>query len=152
MNIDNIRGNDPTLNIESLTEISDLTFEAGSLVLRVDDSKLAKKFHLSGKAHRYEFDGYKMFFYENNDDNIDHYYFSCSCGADGYTLVDGTTSRTIKEVKEEMIKQIMLKNMLNILDDDKDFKEVAIELNAFWYDNNDHLHLRKEYMKDYATA
>lgn len=115
---------------KTLEEISKVTFEFGRLVLRVDNPIAARKFGLSDNTWRYEFDGGSMYWYDSKDETQPKTW-SCSCGKGSYTCVDNSTSRTIRAVKDEMIKQIIDNDWLNEHDGDNDFNNVAIELGGF---------------------
>ena len=130
MNINNIVGNGK--EIKELTEISDVTFENNRLVLRVEDPVAARKFDLSDKTYKYEFDGSTMYWYYDKDEKA-RSGWSCTCGRGGHTLVDAGTDRQIRAVKDEMAKQIVLKKMHKYFGNDKRFTGVAIELNRFYY-------------------
>ena len=126
----------------SLSDLADVTFENNRLVLRVDDPIAARKFGLSDKTYRYEFDGRTMFWFYDKDESKPSNW-GCDCGKGGYTLVDSNTNNQIKTVKEEMAHQVVEKKMLDIFGSNKQFTYVAIELNdLFYFDRNDHLHLR----------
>ena len=139
MNINNIIGK--TKESDNLSEITDVTFENNRLVLRVDDPMAARKFGLSDKTYRYEFDGRTMFWFKNKDESVPSDW-SCSCGKGSHTLVSSDTEHQIKTVKEEMVNQIMAKKMLEYFGNDKQFTDVAIELNRFCYNKDNSLRLR----------
>lgn len=140
MNIGNIVGN--VKEAANLNEIADVTFENNRLVLRVSDPIKARKFGLSDNTWRYEFDGSTMFWYKDKDE-MEPSSWSCTCGRGGYTMVSTDTERQIRAVKDEMINQIMIKNMLDYFGNDKRFTGVAIELhNTFYYDKQGFLHRR----------
>ena len=140
MKLNNITGN--AKEITSLSEIADVTFENNRLVLRVDNPIAARKFGLSDKTWRYEFDGRTMFWYYDKDETKPSSW-SCSCGRGGFTLVDSGTSHQIRTVKDEMSNQIVLKGMLDYFGNAKHFTDVAIELKNFYYDRDGYLHLRE---------
>lgn len=139
MNIDNITGTayEPT----ELTEIADVTFENNRLVLRVTDPMPARKFGLSDKVWKYEFDGSTMYWYKDKDESKPSSW-SYSCGRGGYTLVTDDVSRATRAVKDEMAKQITLKGMLEYFGTAEEFTRVAIELNAFVYNKDRSLRSR----------
>ena len=141
MDINNIIGN--VKEAESLTEITDVTFENNRLVLRVDNPIAARKFGLSDTTYRYEFDGRSMFWFKDKDENQPSSW-SCTCGRGGWTLVNGSTEHQIRTVKNEMANQIMLKGMLDYFGNDKRFTDVAIEIDDFYYDMNGYLHKRRK--------
>lgn len=145
MKIDNICGNGKEYS--SLTELTDVTFENNRLVLRVDNPIAARKFGLSDTTWRYEFDGYSMFWYKDKDENKPKSW-SCSCGKGSYTLVSDDVDRQIKAVKEEMVRQIMAKGMLEYFGNKKAFTDVAIELHAFCYHNDGTLYRDTRRMKN----
>lgn len=115
---------------KTLGEIAKVSFEFGRLVLRVDNPIAARKFGLSDNTWRYEFDGGTMYWYKDKDETKPKTW-SCSCGKGSYTCVDNSTSRTIRAVKDEMIKQIIDNDWLNEHDGDNDFNNVVIELGGF---------------------
>lgn len=139
MDINNIIGK--TKESGSLSDITDVTFENNRLVLRVDDPMAARKFGLSDKTYRYEFDGRTMFWFKDKDENVPSNW-SCSCGKRSHTLVSSNTAHQIKTVKEEMVNQIMVKKMLEYFGSDERFTDVAIELDKFCYNKDNSLHLR----------
>ncbi len=139
MNINNIIGSKP--EVDKLSDITDVTFENNRLVLRVDNPIAARKFGLSDKTWKYEFDGWSMFWYDVKDESSPSTW-SCSCGRGGHTLVSDNVNNQIKAVKKEMANQIMLKGMLDYFGSAKYFTDVAIELGRFYYDRNDFLHER----------
>ncbi len=139
MNINNITGN--TKEVNTLSEITDVTFENNRLCLRVEDPIAARKFGLSDSTYRYEFDGCKMYWYKDKDESKPNSW-SCQCGKGGFTLVDGGTSKQIRAVKNEMANQIIAKGMLGYFGNQKRFTDVAIELDCFYYDRNGYLHRR----------
>lgn len=141
MNINLIEG--MTKKPTELTEIADVTFENNRLVLRVDNPIAARKFGLSDTTWRYEFDGGSMYWYKDKDESKPKSW-SCDCGRGGYTLVSNDTSTQIRAVKDEMVKQIMLKGMLEHFGNAKHFTDVAIELGKFFYKSDRSLQLRKE--------
>lgn len=139
MKPNNITGNAKEYN--ELSEITDVTFENNRLVLRVDDPISARKFGLSDKTWRYEFDGTMMFWFYKKEEN-EPSSWSCQCGKGGHTLVDGGTENQIRTVKSEMAKQIVAKGMLDYFGGDKHFTNVAIELREFVYNRDGSLRLR----------
>ena len=141
MKLDNITGNAKEYN--DLTEITDVTFENNRLVLRVDNPIAARKFGLSDKTWRYEFDGGSMFWYKDKDESVPSSW-SCSCGKGAYTLVSNDTSKEIRAVKDEMCKQIKAKGMLDYFGNKKEFTGVAIELNGFFYNKDGSLRERSK--------
>ena len=130
---DNITGNG--IEVDELTEITDVTFENNRLVLRVSDPIKARKFGLSDNTYRYEFDGGSMYWYKDEDESKPHSW-SCSCGKGGYTCVDTSTSTQIRTVKKEMAKQIELKDMRSYFGNKKEFTNVAIEVGDYYYDSD----------------
>lgn len=140
MVIDNIIGTQK--EIESLTEVTDVTFENNRLVLRVDDPIKARKFGLSDNTWRYEFDGGTMYWYKDKDETKPHTW-SCSCGKGGYTIVSTDTDNAIRAVKREMANQIIAKGMLEYFGNKSEFTSVAIEVGNFYYDSDRSLKLRK---------
>lgn len=139
MELNNITGKAKEIN--NLTEITDVTFENNRLVLRVSDPIKARKFGLSDSTWRYEFDGSSMYWYKSKDESVPSSW-NCTCGRGGFTLVSADTERQIRSVKDEMVNQIMLKGMLEYFGNQKQFTDVAIELNRFYYDRNGYLHKR----------
>ena len=140
MNIENITGN--IKEYDSLTELADVTFENNRLVIRISDPIAARKFGLSDKTWRYEFDGSTMYWYKDKDETVSCDW-QCSCGRGGYTLVSTDTEKQIRSVKDEMVKQIEAKKMRQFFGNKKEFTNVAIELNAYFYDKDESLVLRK---------
>ena len=136
---DNITGSG--IEIDELTEITDVTFENNRLVLRVDDPIKARKFGLSDNTWRYEFDGGTMYWYKDKDETKPHTW-SCSCGKGGYTMVSTNTSNAIRAVKREMAKQIELKDMRSYFGNKKEFTNVAIEVGDYYYDSDGSLKSR----------
>lgn len=130
MDIKNITGK--AFEASQLRDISDVTFENNRLVLRVSDPIAARKFGLSDKTWRYEFDGGSMYWYYSKDES-EPSNWHCSCGKGTHTCVDNSTLTQIKVVKYEMSEQVILKGMLEYFKDRKDFTSVAIELNNFHY-------------------
>lgn len=140
MNIDNITGTayEPT----TLTEIADVTFESNRLVLRVTDPIKAKKFGLSDKVWKYEFDGGTMYWFDDKDESKPSSW-DYSCGKGSWTIVADKVERTTRAVKDEMAKQIMLKGMLEYFGNAKRFTGVAIGTNAFVYNKDGTLRSRQ---------
>lgn len=141
MKLDNITGT--AKEVKELSEIADVTFENNRLVLRIDNPMAARKFGLSDNTWRYEFDGGSMYWYDSEDENKPKTW-SCSCGRGSWTLVGNDTSKQIRTVKDEMVKQIRLKGMLSYFGNNKAFTDVAIELNAYFYKQNGSLKERSE--------
>ena len=135
---DNITGNG--IEVDELTEITDVTFENNRLVLRVSDPIKARKFDLADNTYRYEFDGGSMYWYKDEDESRPHSW-SCSCGKGGYTLVSTSTENEIRAVKREMAKQIELKDMRSYFGNKKEFTNVAIEVGDYYYDSDGNLKL-----------
>ena len=115
---------------KTLGEIAKVSFEFGRLVLRVDNPIAARKFGLSDKTWRYEFDGGSMYWYYDQDETKPSKW-SCSCGKGSYTCVDNSTSEQIRAVKDEMAKQIIDNDWLDEHGGDNDFNNVVIELGGF---------------------
>lgn len=137
---DNITGSG--VEIDELTEITDVTFENNRLVLRVSNPIKARKFGLSDNTYRYEFDGSSMYWYKDEDESKPHSW-SCSCGKGEYTCVDTSTSTQIRTVKKEMAKQIELKDMRSYFGNKKEFTNVAIEVGNYYYDSDGSLKSRR---------
>lgn len=105
--------NEPTTPVkepESLSEISEVTYEYGRVVLTIKPGYevTSRKFNLLDDGSKYEFDGGTMYFYKDRNTTS---YWSCSCGRGGWTLVSTKISQCIRAIKQEMAMQIVLQNL-----------------------------------------
>lgn len=100
----------PVKEPNSLTEISEVTYEYGRVVLTIKPGYMSasRKFKLFDNCWKYEFDGGTMYFYRKNEEACS---WSYSCGKGAYTLVSNRGQNCIAAVKQEMATQIVLQNL-----------------------------------------